>query len=613
MPRLHQGEAEAGIYKQKKYGGGLGMPEKSQDPFSSSGPFSAYLDPVNTPQPTQWENNQRPSGYMGATGNIAFLGTKLLQGITAGRVQAFAKKEQQKMQTFGHLTAMMEAIRANPAVSPEVKASIEKQYAVMLGKVGSSQIKDSGATKDKDSPRGHIARTIGSVFDRMAGGPFKGDPLTVEDMSNFMATATKAIQGGDSSASSAYEQQQKLWASGEQKAIQIARQNGRMVPTREDYDAVPEINKVRGWFQQYDPKQGQIVEQKYASVPAAGSKQWAQAEYAAISQQPRPAPATQPPDTRQGGYLENSIPKGTSPAEPPEARSVARLGDTSVVRNPPRQGPPEQQPQHEEDTETYRYLREIAGIGPKEEATVPIFSAKGEVIGYGPKSTAEAYAKSITQGQNRQKITDTEDRANKSEAYRNKVLDWRKKTKAEDQTTAERRVNVAAAAVNVAMTSEKLRELERTDKTGDKTALAKLIAYAGQENIPFSKIADHIDEVMENIDDPSITEHQDYILDQISKIKKREQTNDFGDLFGIKPPAKSKTTEPPAKSETTEPPVMRSGKIKSTPANPVSPNVRKSVSGLSKKFGGALDGYTPAEPPAPHSKNPPPEDPAGIE
>lgn len=529
----------------------------NQDPFGgggqgAEGPFSKYLDPTNPAGAVQWSDGQQPSGYQGKTGNIAYLGTKILQGITQGRVSAFAKKEQEKMQTFGRVTQMMEAVRANPNVSPEVKAQVEQQYATMLGKVGHDQVKSSGALKDK-GPRGAIAGTLSSVFEKMAGGPFKGDPLSVEDMSNFMGTATQAINAKDSTASAAYTHQQNTWSAGEQKVRAIAQQNGRITPTREDYDSVPEINQVRQWYQQYDPRQGQIIEQKYASIPQAGTEAWARSEYGArqqrkMSPQGGAAPTqgpqdAAPPAARQPGQGLIQIQDQQAGAAPPDAR--APISPDSVARQRP--GPPETHPQQQSDDEIEKSLLEMAypNRAPKAEPTITAinpYSGQYETV---PQSTTREWDKEWGRRETDKKAQALENQRGTANAFREKEFTWKKVAKTKDQAIAAQRVDEYARAVSISGAGEQLRETEHGEKEGEKDAMSKLIADAGQAGIPFSKVVDNIDEVMEKIDDPAITKHQDYILKEVARIKKQSQTTDISGIIGTPKPATDGKAAPP--------------------------------------------------------------------
>lgn len=569
------------------------MAATTQDPFSGKpGPFSQYLDPSNTPQAVQWDNGQQPSGYQGKTGNIAFLGTKLLQGITQGRISAFAKKEQQKMQTFGHLTAMMEAIRSNPDVSPEVKASIEKQYAVMLGKVGSSQVKESGAAKDK-GVRGNIASTLGSVFDKMAGGPFKGDPLNVEDMSNFMATATKAIQGKDSTAASSYDQQQQLINQGMQKAQQAAQQAGRKVVTIEDVNRVPEIQQALRWYGQYAPEQLKVIQSQFSSLPSHGTKEWAGSELAARTTAP-PAPRAQQAQTAQpgGGYLATQ--DAAAAGAPPVSRGA--VSPDSVARQRP--GPPEAPPQHEEDEQVMEQLREIAGIGPKPVRNdIPRYDSEGHIVGLGSKDENDSYYRSRTVGQGDKRIEATA--AQRTERRKEFWEKFSQENKFHERSLnqADRRIQQGDQALGIRGAEEFLRENEFNEKKAPQAAMSKLVQEAARQGVPFKDFADHAGDIIDGLDDPGIKQHEGYILDQVSRLQQRKGGGDWESLMAAasgKKPAADKD-RPPA------PPAARAAKPQTQ-----KPDVKKSVSRISKGLDlGLDDDDAPPATPAPRSGSAP--------
>jgi hypothetical protein len=65
----------------------------------TAGPFSDVLTSGLVPG-TQPQQNERPSGFMGGGGKLAFIGTKLLEGLQRGKVMAYIGEESKRSQTY---------------------------------------------------------------------------------------------------------------------------------------------------------------------------------------------------------------------------------------------------------------------------------------------------------------------------------------------------------------------------------------------------------------------------------------------------------------------------------------------------------------------------------
>ncbi len=488
------------------------MPEKqSSGAFDikpgADGPFSEYLNPVALAAP-KWDSGQQPNGWEGKAGGAAFLGTKLLQGITDGRIKAYEKKERARLQTFDHVTQQMNAIESDPDINPEIKAKLRGQYAQMMGSVGQEQLKGSGSTKDK-GVRGQVAGILNSVFEKLSGGPVKGDALTVDKMAEFMKTATEAIQSG-ASASSAYQSNFSLI----QQGIEAAKKNlsGKWTtPTREEILNQPHTRQALSWFQQYAPGQLSIANDMLSGYPSqVNLKERAGAEIASGVQRPpstekKPGDPGAPPAS---GYLQNSY-----PAAPPKT-------DTG-----------KKSPAEQEDAEWRQQLSEWAGV----QQDVPIFDKKGDIVGYGPKATAAAIA-----GNNRM--------VNQIDFHADTEAD-KKATLAESKRRWQTNFDTQLGHWNAAHT-ERERVLARQDaefayrqthdakvlaqaRTSEEKALNKFIGDATKDGHPFSAVSDNLDEYLGKYEgDPEISPYKAYIISQVAGIKNKQAGGSWSTLMG---------------------------------------------------------------------------------
>jgi hypothetical protein len=89
-------------------------------PQRSQGPFSAYLDPSQTREPTHTASQQRPSGFMGPAGKTAMLLDSLIGGLAKGRATAYNRSVQQQAATYGRIKEVQDYL-AQADIDPDTK------------------------------------------------------------------------------------------------------------------------------------------------------------------------------------------------------------------------------------------------------------------------------------------------------------------------------------------------------------------------------------------------------------------------------------------------------------------------------------------------------------
>lgn len=164
------------------------------NPTTSQGPFSQYLDPVKGIQDTQLE--QRPSGFMGTTGKLAMFGSQLLKGLAAGKMQKYARTEQQKYEQFEQKSRQVQAIQADPDIPNEVKAKAALLLQQSWGTLTKEQLGELKKLHGKEEgPAAHIRGLLGSVVDKLSGetpaqhtlGGSKDTKQPFDELNNLLA------------------------------------------------------------------------------------------------------------------------------------------------------------------------------------------------------------------------------------------------------------------------------------------------------------------------------------------------------------------------------------------------------------------------------------------
>lgn len=129
------------------------MPQPTvQDPFGGKGgPFQEYLDPVQSAEQNRpkWDQGQKFSGYEGTLGKTLGIFSKLAEGISQGRVQAFAKKEQSKHDAYSVMQKQADAVYNNPDTTEAQKRQILKGLGNLWAKQQQPALKGSDTAKDK--------------------------------------------------------------------------------------------------------------------------------------------------------------------------------------------------------------------------------------------------------------------------------------------------------------------------------------------------------------------------------------------------------------------------------------------------------------------------------
>ena len=143
-------------------------------PGQSNGPFSRYLNaPLEGQLAEEVKPEPRPSGFMGTTGKLAYLGSALLKGLQQGKMAAYARKEQEVNAKFEADKRLVESVQGNPKVPEDVKQHaailLGREYGE-IGKEQLAQLKKEGGKGGKQGPAAHIIGMLGHVFDTL-GGP----------------------------------------------------------------------------------------------------------------------------------------------------------------------------------------------------------------------------------------------------------------------------------------------------------------------------------------------------------------------------------------------------------------------------------------------------------
>lgn len=161
-------------------------------PYSpAAGPFSnvlqSGLQPGAQPQPSQ-----RPSGFMGTTGKLAFFGTKILEGIQKGRALSYMRSETAKENEFkGQMIDL--SIRMQDA-TPDQKVALQKiQGQLVQMHLGNAL--DDGTDKDsKGKPKKKSSSPAGDAI--LSRGPDTNPEAPGEKVKGFLKEMLTGLGGG---------------------------------------------------------------------------------------------------------------------------------------------------------------------------------------------------------------------------------------------------------------------------------------------------------------------------------------------------------------------------------------------------------------------------------
>lgn len=545
------------------------MPNPTQqDPFGGQGPFNKYIDPVQTAQETapKWDNGQQFNGYEGGLGKTLGIFSKVLQGVTQGRISAFAKKEQAKAQSFGQVAAMNDKLQTLD-VDPAGREEVNKLYATMVAKRMGGEIKLAGTAKDKGIG-GHIGSFLSSAVDKVAGGPFSGSgEPTQAEIIDYQAKVAELMSTHGSGAT-ARAGQMALLREADKEVRDTVKTRGDYTPTKEDFFGNKKFAGVTDWFRRYDKPGFEQIQDQYSGVSNSGSKGYYQAElggFDAAHDKPRPGPLlpAQPPTTRaeagmmpmQHGYLESNR-QALQPGGPPQ-QSAMRLPvdaeQTVPMVGAERRGPPEATPMTKDEEQHRAHLVELAGYGPKEEKMVTVFNPDTKTYESTTVSQARVYNERATQILNNEKTGNLE----KERVAKNK--EWFQ-TFTQRGDFEKNSLNLRARAIAVNAGGLALQQLKNNEAEAPKIAMTKLQMWAAGRGIKPSEFVNNLDKLVDAMDDPEITNQRGYIIDQFSRMQERSKSNDwakmFGDAAGEKPASATQPdtpTKPPAPPKTAAP------------------------------------------------------------
>lgn len=168
------------------------------------GPFDAALVPESYVQ-------QRPSapfsGYEGTGGTIAGLASKFLEGMSQGRLAAYAQKENKKNQALQAVGSFVESRLNDSRYTDEYKQQLTGKFHGMLAKFALEGMKPEkgepktgrAATGAAGSPMGSDVGTVlkhgmRTVLEGLTGGPMKGSAINPDDLLEMMKVESSAYQ-----------------------------------------------------------------------------------------------------------------------------------------------------------------------------------------------------------------------------------------------------------------------------------------------------------------------------------------------------------------------------------------------------------------------------------
>ena len=234
------------------------QPPPGAAPQRSQGPFSAYLDPSQTREPTHTASQQRPSGFMGTGGRISFLADQLLGGIAKGRADAYNRSLQQQAYTYKRLDSAAKDISENPNLTDADKQGLlnrlyQFKAAAVAGAIDPSSAeggekKKSGKSKDGgDKQANPVVNFIHQAALRLAGPGAQPQAITPQSVNQVLGEVYSAM----SQKTGAAQQLGSAWAN-VVKSVGNAAKKG--VKNEAEFMADPDVQAA---ISQYAPLAGE--------------------------------------------------------------------------------------------------------------------------------------------------------------------------------------------------------------------------------------------------------------------------------------------------------------------------------------------------------------------
>ena len=173
-------------------------PPQQQQPQAQqvTGPFSAYLDPSQTREPTHTASQQRPSGFMGPAGKMAFIADQLLAGVAKGRADAYNRSIKQQAVTYKRLDQAAQDIQNNPALTDEDRQSLlNKIYQFKAAAVAGATDpnagqgeggKKKGKKQDGQDQQNPVIKFIHEAATRLAGPGAQPQQITPQSVNQVL-------------------------------------------------------------------------------------------------------------------------------------------------------------------------------------------------------------------------------------------------------------------------------------------------------------------------------------------------------------------------------------------------------------------------------------------
>ena len=236
-----------------------GAEQASGAPAASKGPFSAYLDPSQTREPTHTASKERPSGYMGTAGKMAYFADQLLGGIAKGRAMAYNRSIQQQASTYKRLDQAAQDIQSNPNLTDDDRQKLMNRLyqfkaQALAGAVdpdaaqGDGQKK--GKKKDGDGKGNPIVTFIKDAALRLAGPGAQPQPITPQSVNQVLGEVYSSM----SQVTGARQQLGEAW-SNIVKAIGTASQKG--AKTEGELMADPDVQSAISKYAPLGGEKGQ--------------------------------------------------------------------------------------------------------------------------------------------------------------------------------------------------------------------------------------------------------------------------------------------------------------------------------------------------------------------
>ena len=173
-------------------------PPQQQQPQAQqvTGPFSAYLDPSQTREPTHTASQQRPSGFMGPAGKMAFFADQFLAGVAKGRANAYNRSIQQQAVTYKRLDQAAQDIQSNPTLTDEDKQGLlNKLYQFKASAVSGATDpnagqgeggKKKGKKDDGQDQQNPVLKFIHEAATRLAGPGAQPQQITPQSVNQVL-------------------------------------------------------------------------------------------------------------------------------------------------------------------------------------------------------------------------------------------------------------------------------------------------------------------------------------------------------------------------------------------------------------------------------------------